>query len=387
MKHVFNLLTCKGYLLLFLVFATGCRQNKGEEYYDIASLREVYSQSDTSLWPEPELDSLVDLNTFKDIGPLSKVKFPKENPFSEEKKKLGKLLFFDPRLSQSGQIACASCHNPELSWTDQITRSFGHNRQLNKRNSMPIKNTAYAEKLFWDGRASSLEHQAMFPIEDPKEMNNDLDTATQNIANVKGYASYFEEAFGDSTVTTERISKAIATYERTIVSRNSRFDRFVKGKKEALTDQQVLGLHLFRTKAHCINCHNTPYFSDGQFHNDGQTLWGSKHEDLGLYHQTKKAKDVGKFKTPTLREVSKTGPWMHHGHFPTMLDVLQFYNLGNPAPIQKRYLGTERDFILPKTSPILQKLELTDEEIEAVIAFLESLSTANLRVNTVRLPE
>lgn len=383
-KVVFILIIGSG-VLFSLNFAY--HDSSDEEYYTISTLRDMYSQPDASKWPKPHLDSLINQHEFEDIGLLGEIAYPENNPYSKEKKQLGKLLFFDGRLSASGQIACASCHNPELAWTDNITRSFGDKRQTNKRNAMTIKHVAFAKTLFWDGRSPSLEHQATMPIQDPKEMNTNHQVSVENIANIEGYKPFFKEAFGDEEVTLDRISKAIATFERSLASGKSKFDLFISGKKDIFTDQEVRGLHLFRTKARCINCHNTPYFSDNKFHNDGQALYGSKNEDLGRYEFTKNFEDLGKFKTPTLREVSETGPWMHHGHFPTLLDVLQYYNLGNPAPIQKKYLGTERDSLIPTTSPILQKLNLSEKEIEDVIAFLGTLSTRKQRVTALDLPE
>ncbi|TXD53525.1 MULTISPECIES: cytochrome-c peroxidase [unclassified Polaribacter] len=374
------------FLVLTVSLLFNCKK-KEDTYTDIRYLREVYAQTDTSKWPAPMLDSLIDKSKFQDIGLLPKVKFPEDNPYSKEKKELGKFLFFDARLSKTGQVACASCHNPELGWTDNITRSFGHDRLTSNRNAMTIKNVAFAHTLFWDGRSSSLEDQASFPISDPAEMNTDTNIAVNNIDKITGYKTLFKKAFGNEEVTLDRILKAIATYERTIVSRNSKFDRFIKGKKELFTDEEVLGLHLFRTKARCLNCHNTPYFSDNQFHNDGQALFGTKDEDFGKYYATKNLDDLGKFKTPTLREVSETGPWMHHGHFPTLLDVVEFYNLGNPAPIQKRYVGKGRDSLIPKTSTLLKRLDLTREEVKAVIAFMETLSTRTQRVNISKMPK
>lgn len=146
-------------------------------------------------------------------------------------------------------------------------------------------------------------------------------------------------------------------------------------------------MHLFRTKAQCINCHNTPYFSDNQFHNDGQTLFGTKNEDFGRYAITKELKDIGKFRTPTLREVLNTSPWMHHGHFPSLLDVVEFYNLGNPSPVQKKYLGTARDSLISKVDPALKKLNLTKEEIVDLLAFIKTLSTPNSRITIPVLPK
>lgn len=373
------------FFLLSLFIFSSCKEE--DKYTDISYLREIYSQPDASKWPKPTLDSLIDKNSFQDIGLLPDVEYPKDNPYSKAKEDLGKFLFFDARLSKTGQIACASCHNPELAWTDNITRSLGHNRQENKRNSMTIKNVAFAKTLFWDGRAKSLEHQASFPIGDPKEMNTHIDIAVQNIKNIKSYKPWFKKAFDSEEINAEKIFRAIATYERGQVSRATKFDRFIKGKKEVFTDQEVLGIHLFRTKARCINCHNTPYFSDNKFHNDGQTLFGTKDEDFGRYNHTKNKEDIGKFRTPTLREVGKTGPWMHHGHFPSLLDVVEFYDLGNPAPIQKKYLGTPRDSLIPTTSPILQRLNLTKEEQRALIAFIETLSSKPNRVNLRLMPK
>ncbi|SMP26318.1 cytochrome-c peroxidase [Flavobacterium hercynium] len=373
--------------LVLLLSLTAYKSIEEPEYIDIQELRKLYSSGDPSTWPAAQLHENVDKTTFQDIGVLPAMPYPAYNPYSEEKQSLGKVLFFDPRLSSSGQIACASCHNPELGWTDNLTRSFGHDRQTGKRNSMTILNSGYATSLFWDGRAKSLEDQAQFPIGDPLEMNEKLTIAVDKIAKVKGYKPLFEAAFGDSKVSLQRIQYAIATFERSIKSPKSKFDHFVSGKSEAYTDQQVKGLHLFRTKAQCINCHNTPYFSDNQFHNDGQTLFGTKFEDFGRYNVTKDVKDIGKFRTPTLREVANTKPWMHHGHFPSLLDVVELYNLGNPSPVQKRYLGTARDSLIPKSDPMLQKLSLSKEEIGDLLAFIETLSTPNQRIMIPALPK
>ncbi len=382
----------KKYFVLALLSSLFTCKNAVDNTYTpiekpIDKLKSIYSSGDPSTWPQPQLDSLVNKSTFQDIGLLPEVQFPIDNPYSKEKEKLGKTLFFDPRLSVSGQIACASCHNPELGWTDNLTRSFGHNRQTGGRNSMTILNVAYAHTLFWDGRATSLEDQARFPIGDPLEMNEQLTIAVDKIANIQGYKPMFKAAFGNDSVSLKHIQYAIATFERTIKSPKSKFDQFISGNPDKFTDEEVLGLHLFRTKARCINCHNTPYFSDNQFHNDGQTLFGTKDEDFGRYNVTKNMADIGKFRTPTLREVSNTKPWMHHGHFPSLLDVVEFYNLGNPAPIQKKYVGTERDSLIPKTSPILKRLELNKTEINALLAFIETLSTPTRRTIIPELPQ
>ena len=372
---------------LFLLSLTAYKSIEPPDYIDVQELRKLYSGGDTAKWPSAELHENVNKATFQDIGVLPAVPYPAYNPYSKEKESLGKILFFDPRLSKSGQIACASCHNPELGWTDNLTRSFGHDRQTGKRNSMTILNSAYATSLFWDGRAKSLEDQAQFPVADPLEMNEKLTIAVDKIAKIKGYNTLFTDAFGDKKVTLERIQYAIATFERSINSPKSKFDQFVSGKSDIYTDSQVKGMHLFRTKAQCINCHNTPYFSDNQFHNDGQTLFGTKNEDFGRYNVTKEVKDIGKFRTPTLREVVNTKPWMHHGHFPSLLDVIELYNLGNPSPVQKKYLGTARDTLIPKSDPMLRKLDLNKEEISDLLAFIETLSTPTRRIIIPTMPK
>ncbi|TRZ43199.1 cytochrome-c peroxidase [Robertkochia solimangrovi] len=375
--------------LIIFSMLVACKNetSMSEDYLPVTELRKMYGSGDASKWPEAVLDSSIDRSEFKDIGVLPEVTHPETNPFNEDKAYLGKMLFHDPRLSQSGQIACASCHNPELAWTDNITRSFGHDRQNGKRNAMTIMNSAFAKELFWDGRAESLEDQARFPIADKVEMNEELTLAVEKIQNTEGYKPYFQKAFGNDSIDLDRIKKAIATFERTIISYQSKFDRFISGDSALFTDQEIQGLHIYRTKANCISCHNTPYFSDNKFHNDGQTLFGTKNEDFGRYHVTGNQEDIGKFRTPTLREVGRTGPWMHNGHFPSLIDVIEFYNLGNPSPIQKKYLGTPRDSLIPDTSPILRKLDLNRDEINALEAFLKTLSTPVRRIIIPELPE
>lgn len=352
-----------------------------QQDYTIDELRALYS-GPASGWPVPHLDEASKAG-FQDIGQLDKPVYPENNPYSAEKEKLGKILFFDPRMSVSGQIACASCHDPELGWGDGKRVAYGHGRQTGKRNAMTILNTAYYRQLFWDGRANSLEHQAIFPVQDQVEMNTSLRAMVKNISGIKGYRPLFEAAYGSKEVTLDKIQYAIATFERGITSRHSRFDAFVRGNKAALKDEEVLGLHLFRTKARCINCHNTALFSDNQFHNDGQTLLGSKMQDLGRYQQTKQLSDVGKFRTPSLRETHITGPWMHHGNFPTLMDVIEYYNLGNPSPIQRAAVVPD-SLKQYGTSDRLQKLNLTKDEKAALEAFLKSIST---RVNKIIPPE
>lgn len=350
-------------------------EKSNDTYYSISELRKLYSSGDQSKWPIPLVDSTV--IGFKEIGSLPKVKFPEDNPYSEAKRELGKILFFDPRLSSSGQISCASCHDPELGWGDGKRVSNGHDRTPGTRNSKPIINVAFSELFFWDGRALTLEDQARFPIEDTKEMNSHMDIAVKNIKKIKGYNKLFIDAFGEGKISQDKILKAIATFERTIISRKSKFDKFIEGDSTQLSDKEIQGLHLFRTKGRCLNCHNSPYFSDNQFHNVGLTYYGRKYEDLGRYNVTKKKEDVGKFKTPSLREIAKTGPYMHNGLFPEIRGVLNMYNVGMPR--QKKKPEQEGDELFPIHSPLLHRLDLNEEELQALEAFLGSISSVIYR--------
>ncbi len=355
-----------------------------EPEYTLAQLRELYSSGDSKKWPVPHIDESVKPN-FEDIGVLGKVNFPADNPFIESKSELGKLLFYDRRLSASKQISCASCHDPQLGFGDGKSLAHGHDRQVGKRNAMTLYNVGHYTSWMWDGRAPSLEEQVLMPIQDHVEMNMHLDSMLQHIDQVKGYRAYFAKAYGDEQVSVVRIQQALATYLRTINSYTTQFDRFISGTKDALNDQELIGLHLFRTKARCINCHNTPLFSDNQFHNDGQALYGTRQEDLGHYHVSGRQEDVGAFRTPSLRNVALTGPWMHHGNFPTLRDVVELYNLGNPAPIQRRVVVDEN--LRPIPSPLLKKLDLSREEVDAVVAFMQALSASvQRRINTPELP-
>lgn len=365
------------YLLIFIVlFFYSCSDSQQERI----SLKEMYSKS-PSEWPAPLLDSGVVHN---ELAPLPEVVFPSENPYSKEKAELGKMLFFDPRLSSSGSIACASCHDPELGWGDGKRKSFGHERREGSRNAMTILNVAYHNQFFWDGRAATLEDQVRFPVEDEKEMNFMMSLMVERIQDIDGYTPLFVEAFGSSEINAEKIKSAIATFERTITSKKSRFDRFLEGDTSALSEEEVLGLHIFRTKGRCMNCHNGPLFTDFEFHNLGQSHLGRPSEDLGRYNITNMIGDVGKFKTPSLRDVAYTAPYMHHGLVIDLDEILNMYNEGMPQVIPKK---EKNNPLYPHKSPHLQPLNLTNDEKVALKAFLHSISTRPQRIASPQLPE
>lgn len=348
------------------------------EPIDIDALRKAYSKPPAE-WPKPTLEPNVAHN---EIGLLPEVTFPKGNPYSTKKMRLGEKLYFDPKLSRSGQIACASCHDQDLGWADGRTLSFGHDRQKGKRNAPAVENTAFWHTLFWDGRAESLEQQALMPIQDPVEMNFTLPELEARLNKLPEYQQAFLAVFGDPKVTSERIGKALATYQRTLVSRRSDFDAFLlapniknerlqRAYNQRFSNEALLGLHLFRTKAGCMNCHAGPLFSDNQFHNIGLTYYKREYEDLGRYNVTGKAEDVGKFKTPSLRGVMNTGPWMHNGLFGDIRGILNIYNAGG-VPIKK----DPNDPLSPETSVLLKPLQLTENEMNALEAFLQSITAS-----------
>ncbi|SDZ75515.1 cytochrome c peroxidase [Psychroflexus halocasei] len=281
-------------------------------------------------------------------------------------------------MSSSGQIACASCHDPNTGWADGKRVAFGHDRSPGSRNTMSIINIGHMDTIFWDGRAANLAEQAKAAVQNPIEMNHGIDEAVKTIQNIEGYKAYFEEVYGENQITEDNIFDAIIAFERTIVSRKSRFDKFISGDSTKLTNQEVEGLHLFRTKARCINCHNSPLFTDQQFHNLGLSYYGREEfEDLGRYYVTQKAEDVGKFKTPSLRELKHTAPYMHNGLFPHLEGLLNMYNAGMATLVPSK--EQENDSLFPTKSNLLKELDLNQDELASLEAFLNSLSSTIYR--------
>ncbi len=344
------------------------------------ALLNTYKQA-PALWPKPFIDSTVN---WTELGMLPKAIFRNNSLRNEEEIALGHQLFFDPRLSRSKQIACASCHHPDQNWTDNRRVSLGHNLQQGKRNAPTILNLSQTKLLFWDGRATSIEDQVHFPMNDGVEMNAPNKLVENRVAAIEGYRNSFKKIYHIDRITITAISNAIGAFERSIISRKSKFDRFLEGKKE-LSFSELRGLHLFRTKARCMNCHNGPLFTDDSFHNIGLTYYKRKYEDLGRYNQTHKKEDVGKFRTPILRDVMFTGPWMHNGIFNSMPGILNMYSAGMPRPKPRE--GQENDSLFPVTSPLLKNLDLTKQDKEDIIAFLQAISSKSLKIPFPDLPK
>ncbi len=284
---------------------------------------------------------------------------PSDNPLTAERTALGRKLFFDKRLSADSSVSCASCHEPELGFTDREPLAVGVREQRGTRRTPRLINRGYGQIFFWDGRALSLEEQVLQPIKNPIEMDLPLTEAVSRVAADPEYAASFREAF-DAGPSQETIAKALAGYVRTIVSGGSPYDRYVAGDANALTAQQKRGLELFRGKAACAVCHLGPNLTDEEFHNTGVGWKDGKPADLGRAEVTGHPADRGAFKTPTLREAALSGPYMHDGSLATLEDVIKFYNDGGEPN--------------PYLDPDMQRLDLTEAEIADLAAFLRALN-------------
>lgn len=341
-----------------------CAADKG---WDMACLRQLYAQP-IARWPRPQVADGV---TPAEMAPVSAMPLPQVPP---QVAALGQRLFNDPRLSRSNAVACISCHSPAHSFADSKRVSVGHEGRLGQRNTPGLLGVAQIKPLFWDGRASTLEEQALGPLQHPDEMAMDVPALAAKLAALDDYPAQFNAAFGKKVgVTLPRILTALADYQRTLLPPVTRFDTFLEGERTALNDRELLGLHLFRTKARCMSCHSGALLTDQQFHNLGLSYYGrKKYEDLGRYLVTGRDEDVGKFRTPGLRGVAQSGPWMHNGLFPQMVGLLNMYNAGMSRPVPHN-AQQAADPKFPVTSPLLQPLQLTSAEIIALKSFLEVL--------------
>ncbi|MEM9964556.1 MAG: cytochrome c peroxidase [Asticcacaulis sp.] len=350
--------------LLVLMIGTGFDRPDGA---DIVDLRAAYSGAPET-WPRPELREGA---VFTEFGVLPEPVSPPDNPSTSQKVALGEKLFHDPRLSESGQIACASCHNAELGMADGIRTSFGHDRQRGMRNAPSIVTAGWQGTLFWDGRAASLEEQSLGSMQNPVEMAADLKQIERRLNKDQAYRQEFKGAFGVKRITRQEIAQALGAYQRSFKPRFSKWDRALDKGTQVFSDQELIGLDLFRRKAGCANCHNGPLLSDQRFHNLGISLYGQKRQDLGRYAISGDPADVGAFKTPSLRGVSRSAPYMHHGGFPSLEAAVNFYDAGGGRMRPPPHLVD--DPLYPETSSILKPLKLTKEEKAALVAYLKTL--------------
>lgn len=325
---------------------------------------------------------------------LPPLTIPADNPQSPEKIALGKALFNDPRFSADGSISCASCHHPDKAFTDGLTRAQGLNGQQGTRNTPTVVNAAFFETFFVDGRASSLEAQALGPITNPIEHGlEDYQPMLTVIQSDANYSAQFKHVFAitDSAITAEHVAKAIASYERTLVTGNSPFDRYLFGRDHsALSISAERGLDIFKRKGNCLVCHeiswNNARFTDNRFYNvgvgfkrltpvldgfivavnrgknpDAFPLTDAQRSELGRFNVTQVIADIGKFKTPTLRNIAFTAPYMHDGSIKTLEEVVEHYDKGGD---KNRFIDTE---IFP--------LHLTQQEKADLVAFMRALSS------------
>jgi cytochrome c peroxidase len=273
---------------------------------------------------------------------------PEENPLTREKIELGRKLFHDRRLSRDRTIACASCHDPDRAFTDGRPVAIGISRRLGRRSAPTLVNRGYGRAFFWDGRAATLEEQVLQPIQDPNEMDMTLPEVSARVG-----------------LPSEEIARALASYVRSILSASSRFDRYVNGDRRALSSEQRAGLQVFRGNGNCTACHVGPTFTDEQFHNTG-VAWreipgegpGSVRDE-GRFAVTRNPEDRGAFKTPTLREIARTAPYMHDGSFLTLEEVVDYYDRGG-----NRNPGLDRE---------LRPLRLAPEDKRVLVEFLKAL--------------
>lgn len=302
------------------------------------------------------------------------VPYPEGNKPTPERVELGKKLFFDPRLSGAGNMSCASCHTPMFGWSDGLETARGSGDQELARASMTIVNTAFNELYMWDGRADSLEDQALGPMVASEEMNTDIGKALEILESIPAYKESFETAYPEDGVSTEGLRKAIASFERTVISDNSPFDQWVRGDEDALNENEINGFEVFvdRNKGNCVTCHSAPNFTDNGFHNVGLESQGRENPDPGRYAIVPIEILKGAFKTPTLRDVAERPPFFHDGSARTLMDVVEFYVTGGDEDV---------------ASPDMKELDLTEQEKKDLVAFMEALTSPREEFVLPELPK
>jgi len=297
----------------------------------------------------------------------AEIPFPKGNPYSDTKAKLGRMIFWDPLLSGSKTLSCATCHNPGLSWGDGLAHAEGEKAMVLR--APTLLNVAWIPKLGWDGHFRNLEAVAFGPITTPGNMNLPEKVLLERLSAIPGYVDAFDDAFGEGDISKHKVELALATFERTIVSGQAPFDRWIKGDETAINSAAKRGFDLFVGKAHCVSCHSGWSFTDASFHDIG-TATG---DDIGrgkLFPTSVKLQYA--FKTPTLRDVARRAPYMHDGSVASLEAVIDLYDRG----------GIER----PSRSELISPLGLSKEEKADLVAFLRTLNEASRTVEVPVLP-
>lgn len=337
--------------------------------FDPAQLRSRYGRR-RSQWPSATIDAGV---AFVELGSLEQA--ARRNSPRDPELELGRRLFLDPRLSASGRVACSQCHDPAKGWGDGQAVSVGEAGKRGRRNATALYSTAYRSIWGWDGAGSSLAAQASRPLFDPAEMGNpDAVSLLRNLAADDSYRSLFQQAYGAGPITTGRIGEALSALLAGL-EEPTRFDSFARGDTDSFSDQEILGLHLFRTKARCANCHFGPLLSDDGFHNLRLSSFHEPREDLGRYGVTGSLDAVGRFRTPSLRHVARTAPYMHNGLFPTLEGVVNLYARGGGEVWARNELEAAHPLYphAAELSPHIRPLKLSPDEKAALLAFLRTL--------------
>ena len=293
------------------------------------------------------------------------IPIPEDNPLTADKVALGRRLFFDPILSRDYSLSCGTCHDPRRTFTDGLPLAVGVDGRTGNRGAPALLNKAWGKSFFWDGRAATLEAQALMPIDNPDEFDMTIEGVLQRLRGHADYPDLFAQAFGREAgpkLTSADLGRAIASYVRTILSGDAPIDRYMSGDHSALSVQARAGLKLFRGKANCTACHIGPTFTDEQFHNTGVAFKSGEPApvDEGRYIVTEKEEHHGAFKTPTLRHVAETAPYMHDGSLKTLEEVITLYDQGGRSN--------------PRLDEELRPLKLTPEEKQALLAFLRALT-------------
>jgi len=288
---------------------------------------------------------------------------PETNQLDLKKAEIGKRLFFDPRLSGNGNMSCASCHDPEKGWSDGLATAKGHQGKTLPRATPTIINVGFNKILMWDGRAKSLEDQALGPIVNPDEMHNTLPNLIKTLKGIPGYVEQFRQAYYGLPISTLTVRKSIAMYQRLVVANKSKFDRWLSGDLNAMNEQELLGLDVFTSedKGNCARCHRPPNFTDNGFHNIGLKSFADPNPDLGRNKIVRVDMTKGAFKTPSLRNVSLTAPYFHDGSAKTLHDVIRHYQSGG--------------LIKSNLSPNMKVLNINQKERDALVAFLNALTS------------
>lgn len=351
MKKLLPVIVSIGFISIALI---GCSERE-----DVAAPTKLSSDQPTEeqvhdIDPKAFLQGLLSQGQ---LVPIGEIPIPKDNPMNPEVIKLGQTLYFDSRLSGNNQVSCATCHDPNQGYGDNRPTLKKLDGTAGARNSPTIINSGYYKTNFWDGRAASLEEQALGPIQNPNEMNQTLKELVKELKGIPGYEKLFNAAFEDG-ITDQNIAKALAAFERLITIKDTPYDRFLKGDTTALSQQEIRGLDLFTGKAFCVTCHNGPNLSDNNYYNIGLNT-----EDEGRFAVTKDEADLGRMRTPSLYGITHTAPYMSNGSIATLEEVIDYYDRGGDDHPNKSFFM--RKFMNP--------MGLTEEEKSDLLAFLKTL--------------